>query len=212
MFYDFLTNVAVINQTQRNERVQQLMSAIGYMINGYKAGGHGNQVLLLVDSEISEGKPQGGSGKGMICDAIAKVRKVLTVDGKSEEKRFMLSAFEHWHDIIQIDDPNRSFRFDSLFSAVTNGANNIEKKGVNKVARSHEDSPKYVIPTNYIVDDSSRSVARRLITFELSEFYSSRGSDGVYETHNARFWSDDWNEEDWAEKKEEYFKTTFPGK
>jgi hypothetical protein len=58
-------------------------SVIGYLMHSYKTSAS-NKAIIFNDETISE-NPNGGSGKGLFWNALAKLKKVASIDGKTFE-------------------------------------------------------------------------------------------------------------------------------
>lgn len=176
------------------QREKSLRSTLGYLMHGYKTS-FGNRAVIINDQEVSD-SPNGGSGKGLLCQAVGHVKRSVTLDGKafSFDKSFVYQTVGSDTQLIVFDDiPNR-FDFERLFSVITEGIT-LERKNKDAVRLPVERSPKIVITTNYTVGGVGGSFDRRRWEVELSGHFSASHTP-VDEFGRILF--GDWTEEEWA--------------
>jgi hypothetical protein len=108
-----------------------------------------NRAIILNDETISE-NPNGGSGKGLFWNALSKVKKVSSIDGKSFnfDKSFLYQTVSPDTQLLIFDDVKKNFDFERLFSIITEGMT-IEKKNQDAIQIPVQKSPKIIITTNY---------------------------------------------------------------
>lgn len=166
VFSKFIKNVG---GSEENEKT--LKSVIGYLLHSYKNSGN-NKSIIFNDSVISE-VPNGGSGKGLICNAINKVKRTAFLDGKQFDfnKSFLYQTVTVDTQVLVFDDVKRNFQFENLFSLITEGIT-IEKKNKDAIKIPIENSPKIVITTNYTIKAIGGSFERRKFEIELSSHYN----------------------------------------
>lgn len=166
-FVTFLVNIS----KKDNERFKAITSSIGYLIHSYKD--KANVPAVILNDEVISDDPEGGTGKGIIVDAIARFKKVDIIDGKlfdfSDKFRYQTVNLDT--DVIFFDDIERNFKFEKLFSSLTTGLE-VEKKSGLKFMMPFESSPKIVISTNYAVKGTGNSNARRKNELEIAQYYS----------------------------------------
>jgi len=136
-------------------------------------------------------------GKGLFMNALAKMKKVVTIDGKSFtfERSFAYQLVSADTQILVFDDVKKYFDFERLFSVVTEGLT-LEKKNKDAIKIPFSKSPKIAITTNYAIKGSGNSFARRKWELELHQYYS-KSYTPLDEFGKLMF--GDWNDDDWCE-------------
>ena len=171
-----------------------LRSVLGYLMHSHK-NGKNNKAIILNDEVISD-NPNGGSGKGIFCNAVGKMKRVATIDGKSFDhtKNFAYQTVQASTQVLVFDDVKRNFNFESLFSLVTEGIT-LEKKNKDAVKLPVNKSPKVVITTNYTIGGVGGSHERRKFEVELSSYF---GSHRTPFDEFGQMLFDDWDIEEWS--------------
>jgi hypothetical protein len=198
MFADFIRNVA----NDIPDRVLSFQTAIGYLLHIHTSGDTAVAVIAY-DEAVNDGRrANGGTGKGMIfAEAIKQLRNVTDIEGKaySEDNHFQWNDITDETQIIYVDDPNKKFTLNKLFSLITNGLN-IQRKHKGSLKKKLANSPKWYIATNYMLEGGDDSSDRRQHILTFSNYYSSRKNQGtrrpIVDTHGCRFF-DDWDEDQW---------------
>jgi hypothetical protein len=157
---------------QEVERYDTMKSVIGYMLHSYKTSAN-NKAIILNDETISD-NPNGGSGKGILINAIGYMKKVSTIDGKTfdSNKSFPYQTVSSDCQVLAFDDVRKNFNFESLFSIITEGLT-IEYKGRDAIKLPVKDSPKVLISTNYTIKADGGSFKRRMFEVELSSYFGT---------------------------------------
>lgn len=178
---------------QNIDKYESFKSVLGYLLHSYKTSSK-NKAIILNDETISD-NPNGGSGKGLLWNALAKMKKVSMIDGKTFtfEKSFPYQTVSTDCQILVFDDVKKNFSFESLFSVITEGIT-LEYKGQDAIKIPVEKSPKILITTNYTVGGVGGSFDRRKFEVEMS------GHFGAHHTPEDEFnhmLFDDWNQSEW---------------
>jgi hypothetical protein len=176
-------------------RVEAMESTIGFLLHGYKNLSFCPAVIL--NDEVISDNPEGGTGKGLFMNALSKMKKVVTIDGKSFafERSFAYQLVSADTQILVFDDVKKYFDFERLFSVVTEGLT-LEKKNKDAIKIPFSKSPKIAITTNYAIKGSGNSFARRKWELELHQYYS-KSFTPLDEFGKLMF--GDWNDDDWCE-------------
>jgi len=174
-------------------RFSSLASGVGYEMHRYKNPSN-VKTLILTEEELTE-KPEGGTGKGLIFQAISKIRVVVFIDGKSfnSGKNFVWQRVNPDTNIVVLDDIPKNFNFENLFSILTTGWP-VEKKNKGEMYLTPEQSPKIGIPTNYVIKGDNSAIRRRKFEVEIHKHYSD--SFQPYDEFNRNFFLD-WDENEW---------------
>jgi len=189
VFAKFIWNIS----NQKIERFKSICSIIGYLLHEYNNSTL-NKAIIFMDEQISD-YSEGGTGKGIVMNAIAKLRESLTLDGKNFtfNSRFAFQDVSYSTSILVFDDVKINFNFNKLFSVLTGGMN-IEMKGKKRFSISEYDTPKILINTNYVLKGNGNSHVRRKIEFEFSQYYNGKRT--PYSEFGHIFF-EEWNDEEW---------------
>lgn len=173
-----------------------LQEIIGYSISKYKDPLNPRAVILIEDIDANEeGESQGGSGKGLLFQFIKQFRKSADFDGKNFRPAdpFLYQNVEPDTSLIFIDDVEKSFKFNSLFSILTNSLL-INKKNKPQVIIPFDKSPKVFVTSNYSVGGMDISSMRRKYEFAITKYF---GEDiEPIDVFKRQFFSD-WDKQEW---------------
>jgi hypothetical protein len=186
----FIRNIGGHN----DKRVSSIESTIGYVLHAFKNGGYCPAVIIN-DEVISE-NPEGGTGKGLFMNGISRMKKLVTIDGKSFsfDKSFSYQLVTTDTQVLVFDDVKKNFDFERLFSVITEGIT-IERKNKDAIKIPFHKSPKVVITTNYAIQGKGNSFERRKWEMEFKQFYSK---DFTPQDEFGRLLFNDWNVDDWC--------------
>ena len=178
-----------------DNRVKSMESTIGFLMHGYKNLSYCPAVIL--NDEVISDNPEGGTGKGILMNALAKMKKVVTIDGKSFtfERSFAYQLVSADTQILCFDDVKKHFDFERLFSVVTEGLT-LEKKNKDAIKIPFSKSPKIAITTNYAIKGAGNSFARRKWELELHQYYTKNFTP-LDEFGKLLF--GDWGDDEWCE-------------
>lgn len=175
------------------QRILSLRSAIGYLLHNYKDSTNAKAVIFL-DEKLSDGA-YGRSGKGLVAQAIGKLRKTIRLDGRNFNfsKSFSFQSVTLDTAIIEFNDVTKKFNFDKLFSIITDDIT-VEKKNQNEIIIPFHQSPKIIISTNYTIEGSDDSTIDRQFVIEFSDHYNKIHR--PIDEFGHRFY-DEWSNEEW---------------
>lgn len=191
MFAKFVQNI-----TNSEEHFLSLCSALGYLMHRYKNEGLPICIIINDENLIDEGKPEGGTGKGILVKAISQIVEKAMYNGKNSDFSNNKFAYQNVKDttaVINIDDAPRNFDFEALFSVLTDDMP-VERKHQPVKVIPYSDSPKFVITTNYTIKGNSSSFKRRRFDTFLTNYYSSIRS--PVDDFGCEFFNG-WNKEEW---------------
>ena len=198
-FYKFLNNVT----NSDPNRLKTMYTGIGYLLHHHFRESEGQAVVFYDETITDTSKPMGGSGKGLIVNAIKQVKNVSKVDGKHLDSgnRFRWEMIKPSTQVVWIDDIKPDFDFGMLHSNLTDGWT-VERKHLSQFLIEPKDSPKTVICSNSIIKGGGTTNQRRQFTIELSDFYSRQIIKGnekpIEQTHGCIFFSNsDWDSNEW---------------
>ena len=189
---EFRKFIWLISGQDRN-KYNSFKSVIGYLLHSFKTSAN-NKAIIFNDETISD-NPNGGSGKGLFWNALDKMKKVSSIDGKlfDNSKSFLYQTVTPDTQLLVFDDVKRNFSFESLFSLITEGIT-LEYKGQDAIKLPVEKSPKILITTNYTLGGVGGSFDRRKFEVEMSSYFSSTHTP-IDEFGHMLF--DDWSKEEW---------------
>jgi hypothetical protein len=176
-----------------SNKYNSFKSVIGYLMHSFKTSAN-NKAIIFNDQTISE-NPNGGSGKGLFWNALAKLKKVASIDGKTFEftKSFPYQTVSTDTQLLVFDDVKKNFVFENLFSLITEGIT-LEYKGQDAVKLPVQKSPKIIITTNYTLGGVGGSHDRRKFEVEMSDYFGHHKSP-LDEFGHMLF--DDWSDDQW---------------
>jgi hypothetical protein len=192
--FDFKRFIANINGND-DSRIKTMESTIGFLQHGYKNLSFCPAVIL--NDEVISDNPEGGTGKGLIMNALSNMKKLVVIDGKSFnfEKSFPYQLVSADTQILCFDDVKKHFDFERLFSVITEGLT-LEKKNKDAIKIPFSKSPKVAITTNYAIKGAGNSFARRKWELELHQHYNMS-----FTPHDefGKMMFGEWNDDDWCE-------------
>jgi hypothetical protein len=192
--FDFKKFVSNINGGDEG-RIKSMESTLGFLLHGYKNLSFCPAVIL--NDEVISDNPEGGTGKGLLMNALSKMKKLVVIDGKSFafERSFAYQLVSADTQILCFDDVRKHFDFERLFSVITEGLT-LEKKNKDAIKIPFAKSPKIALTTNYAIKGAGNSFARRKWELELHQYYTKEYTP-LDEFGKLMF--GDWNDDDWCE-------------
>lgn len=183
------------------DRFMSLQSIFGYLLHDEFANVNLKTILFIDVNKNHVGKPAGGTGKGIIGKAIGWMansedsdKKYISIGGKGFDPKFdrRYSEGDQTTKIVHIEDIAKDFDFEDFFNDVTDKAE-FRKAGGNST-RHHI---KTMLSSNSPIDTSAPSFKRRLIVFELDNYFNANRT--PVDVFGKWFFSKQWNEMDWAQ-------------
>ena len=190
-FYTFISNIC----HKDSGRIASMESTIGFLLHAHKNQSYCPAVIF--NDEVISDNPEGGTGKGLIMNALSKMKKLVVIDGKAFafERSFAYQLVSADTQILCFDDVKKYFEFERLFSVVTEGLT-LEKKNKDAIKIPFSKSPKIAITTNYAIKGAGNSFARRKWELELHQHYNKNHT--PYDEF-GRMMFGDWNDDDWCD-------------
>lgn len=188
IYEQFITNIS-----NTSDRYDAICTAHGYLLNRYNNPAYPKAVILS-DGVIGD-TPNGGTGKGIIAQAMSHIRNQAKIDGRKLDlnNAFALQKIEMQTEMVLFDDVEKNFQFDKLFSDITNGYQ-VRKLYEATFSFSPSDNPKTLITTNYAVRGDGHSFERRKAEIELYPYYGQNGKKPEDDFGTLFVWNkDEWN-------------------
>lgn len=190
-FYRFMLNVC----RRKKDRIDSFKSIIGYLLHRHKNQANAKAIIFMDERLSDDGQANGRSGKSLVGKALKHIKNLIRVDGKNFKigKNFAFQQVSFDTDIINFDDIVADFDFERLFSMITDDMQ-IEKKNKDEFTISFDDSPKFLLSTNYVVKGTGASFDARKFEFEFSDYYNEINTPDKEFGH--LFFSG-WNSKEW---------------
>jgi hypothetical protein len=173
-------------------RLSQLRRGLGYLLHGYKDLMN-TRCVVLMDKIGEVGKSSGGTGKGLLMQAVGEMVEVVTLDGAHFDfhDQFRFEEVTDSARVVFIDEyrPTRT-PFSAMF-AVISGSLPINRKYQPKRTLSFRDAPKFAIATNEVVTGNDESSARRRVPIALENHYSATST--PRDEFGTGFFEEFWN-------------------
>lgn len=170
---DYKTFVRNISKDGREDVLKSAESALGYLMHNFNDR-KTQKAIILNDSKQTGSSEEGGIGKGLFVQGVEQIRRTIIEDGKDFDDKgtFKYQRVGLDTQVFSFDDVPKNFRFEKLFSVITDGMT-VEKKNKTAVKLKYSDSPKIVITTNYVIKGRGNSHDRRKFEIEFGEFYGA---------------------------------------
>jgi hypothetical protein len=197
-FYKFCVNVTA----GIDGRFESLCTAIGQLLHNHRSATKNHAIILYDEAFTTSDKPEGGTGKGLIANAIKEMRDTVKIDGKQYDSsdRFKFQNVSPSTQVVWIDETNSDFDMKDLFSCLTDGWV-VERKYKKKFFIERENSPNVLICSNEVLPHEGGSYERRQHIIELNDYYSSKRKPGkpdpVEAEHGILFSPEKWTQTDW---------------
>jgi len=195
-FYKFLEKLAYSIDDPTNEtKMNNLKRTIGYLMHAYKKPSLPKMIVITENNLSDEAK--GGTGKGILVEAISKLRTVVSISGKNFDpsNKFVFQNVEVNVNVIHIDDGKKGLQLEPFFVMLT-GTLDVEMKNKKNMKIPFANSPKFVISTNHDVLGYSDSDNRRKHYIEV-EPYFSKSYTPIMEFKKELFTN--WSNKEWGE-------------
>ncbi len=189
-------NQFIINISNDDEMQKSLISGLGYLLHRYKDPSRPKAVIIQDENLDDNGAPQGGTGKGLLVKAVAQFMPTVYENGKNSsfDSVFAFQKVSRSTSIISIDDADKAFKLEQLFSVITDDIT-VERKHQQPIEIPYHESPKFVITTNYTIRGRSSSFARRRFDVYLNGYYGEHRQpvDDFGKDFFTAWESSDWN-------------------
>lgn len=183
------------------------MFCVGYAIHKYKQKSK-PYFVLGIDGKIGASikASNGGSGKSFIMEAVSCfLKNIKFKDGKEmpkEDPKFIFDGVTKETDLVFMDDMVQNQDYNVIFSK-TSGVVIANHKGGKIHTIPFEDACKFVGTTNFVPNDISSSLKRRLLSYQCSDYYHEK-SEEYFETRkissdfqNKDLFDVDYSKENW---------------
>lgn len=195
----FLENIG--DKANDSKRYDCLTTSIGYLLHNYQDNAGGRAIIVTEDTPPSVNS-NGRTGKSLIATSLSYLRKVQLLEGRTAtparmQDKFVFQTVQPDTRVVNYDDANRNFPLELLFTALTQGIT-IERKNQTPLVLSLQDTPKFIITTNFSIGGVDPSSLARRHDVEIHAYY---GAEKQYkcprEEFKRNFWGEEWDEQEW---------------
>lgn len=189
-----LTDFDKSNEEQMSV-INSFNSMFGYLCHNYKP--FESPCIVLTDEGANDENRNGRRGKSLIYYALKEVLKLIVKGDKEFDSSytFNFADLDKSFSLYVLDDIPCNFNFNSLYTQITGGIN-AQKKGSKAEMIEREDSPKFLITTNYLFrcDENDASTVARFCEFKIKPYYSVSFSP---KDEFKQSFFEDWNNSEW---------------
>jgi hypothetical protein len=191
------TGVKYFDKTNNEQLilVNAFQSMIGYLAHNFKP--IGSPCVVLTDEGADNESRNGRRAKSLVFEALQRVTKTM-FKGENEfnpDYEFRWNDLDKSYNLFCIDDAPAGFKYQSLYTTITGGIN-VQKKGLKAEMIEREDSPKFLITTNYLFrcGKNDASTEARFYEYKFKPYYNA--SFTPKDEFNEMFF-EDWDSKEW---------------
>ncbi|HEU4790072.1 MAG TPA: hypothetical protein VFS71_10325 [Flavobacterium sp.] len=153
---------------------EAFMTMVGYLAHNYKNPTM-SPCIVLTDENADGITRNGGRFKTGVSKALSEVLVPILKGGKEFDPNYR-HVFDDLHNgtkLYIIDDVEKNFRYDDLYTNILGGIN-CHRKGKKAEQINFEDSPKFLITSNWVLPYSSAnsSTNRRFVEYKFNNHYN----------------------------------------
>ncbi|MBU3660719.1 MAG: hypothetical protein FGM14_12645 [Flavobacteriales bacterium] len=171
-------------------------SMVGYLCHNFK-NRDTTQAIILTDEGANDETRNGRRGKSLIGDAVKQVAKVLQKAGDEFRGEYIhnYADLDKSYNCYFIDDVLAGFNYNHLYTPITQGIS-VQPKGKNAVQIEFEDSPKFLITSNWLVryNEEDASTNARFTEFKVKPYYNINHRP---KNEFGKLFFDEWDEMEW---------------
>jgi hypothetical protein len=177
------TGAATVNHA-KYKYLQQLM---GYLLHDHRRKGDTDFCVILCDSEA------GGTGKGLLIQAIEKLTSVVKLDARNDRPDFSPLDLSTATRVKVYNDITKTFNFAGVYNEITDGGS-IRHMHRPPIGLSYHETWKVLITSNFPIRGADESDRRRQRVFDMTLFFNAENR--VSQVFKHSFF-DDWDADDW---------------
>lgn len=171
------------------DKLKYLMQLLGYLLHNFKMRGGTDICPIFCDDEA------GGSGKGLLVQAISQLSSVCEIDCKIKLSDHSPANLTKHTQVKVYQDVQKTFNLTTIYNETTEQGT-IKHIYDEPINIPYEDMWKVCITSNHIIKGSHSSDLRRQKVFDLFPFFSVNNP--VREKYGHSFFSNDWDSFDWT--------------
>jgi hypothetical protein len=177
------------------QRFNSLKTMLGYLLHNYNNPAN-TRAVILSEASLDDGN-NGRTGKGLLLQAVGKLRKVIRIDGRNHQfdRNFALSRVTRDAQLVFFDDVSRRFDLERLYSCISEGYV-VEMKHTPEFEFPIAENPKTAVSTNYAILGNGSSHDARVFEFELLNYYDDAFT--PRQELSQDLWATTWTADQWA--------------
>jgi len=156
------------------DTVKAFNSMIGYLVHNKKSRTE-SPCIILTDDGANDETRDGGRGKTALAHGLAEVTKTMKKGGSEFVGSYIhnFADLDQSHNLYLIDDVPAGFNWNDLYTNITEGIN-VQPKGSKGRMIEFEDSPKFLVTTNWLIryNKNDTSTNRRFIEYKVKPYYT----------------------------------------
>jgi len=177
--------------TNFDTQSEHIKKALGFLSHDWKD--ETTAYMIVLTEECADPQSGGGSGKNVFCNLLSNTTTYTNKNGS--QVKFDEKFFQSWNGqrVMAISDVPKNFDFEFL-KEPTSGSLIWKKLFKDEVEVKVEDSPKFIIQTNFSYEVTDGGLRRRIIPIEFTDYFTRCG--GIDQHFGCHF-PNGWNENDW---------------
>jgi hypothetical protein len=197
-FLDFLNKISQvqvkdevgrpINIEVNEEKRNFLFLLLGYLLHSYKQKGLTDWMPIFCDNN------KGGSGKGILIDAIATLQETCVVDCQKEIPEHSPADLTPYTRVKVLDDLGDNFNLKQVFVEIT-GQTSIRQMYKPLINVPWAESWKLCGTSNKLIRGTKDKFLRRYKAFDLFPYFGKDHT--LFDQYGHYFFSDDWDKRDY---------------
>lgn len=178
------------------ETINAFHSMLGYLCHNHKRRDT-SKAIVLTDEGADDETRNGRRGKSLIGESIKQITKTLQKAGDEFRGDYIhnYAELDKSYNCYLVDDVPAKFNFNHLYTPITQGIN-VQPKGKQAVQIEFEDSPKFLITTNWLIryDENEASTNARFVEYKIKPYYNQNFT--PFDEFGKLFF-DDWDSVEW---------------
>lgn len=162
------------NNLEHTEIVNAFNSMIGYLCHNFKSS-NTTKAIILTDEGANDETRNGRRGKTNIGLAIKNITKTLIKAGDEFKGEYIhnYAELDKSYNVYFIDDVPPGFNYNHLYTPITGGIS-VQPKGKQAFQIEFEDSPKFLITSNWLVryNENDASTTARFFEYKIKPYYN----------------------------------------
>lgn len=163
-----------VHNKEQTINLEAFTSMIGYLAHNYKPHDKSPCIVLTDEGADSESR-NGRRCKTLAVLALEEVTKVMLKGGDefNPKYEFCFNDLDKSYNLFVVDDAPAGFDYNALYTPITGGIN-AQKKGGKAEMIEREDSPKFMVTTNFLFrcDEKDASTVARFYEYKFKPYYN----------------------------------------
>ena len=178
------------------DTINAFHSMFGYLCHNHKRRDT-SKAIVLTDEGADDETRNGRRGKSLVGESIKQITKTLQKAGDEFRGDYIhnYAELDKSYNCYLVDDVPAKFNFNHLYTPITQGIN-VQPKGKQAVQIEFEDSPKFLITTNWLIryDENEASTNARFVEYKIKPYYNQFFT--PFDEFGKLFF-DDWDSVEW---------------